>query len=30
MSDNYVLLETGGQPYFTTFQDLDGRLAFSM
>jgi hypothetical protein len=30
MNDSYVLLEVGSQPYFTTFQDLDGRLAFSM
>ncbi|KAF9653414.1 hypothetical protein BDM02DRAFT_3108050 [Thelephora ganbajun] len=30
MSESYVLLEVGSQPYFTTFQDLDGRLAFSI
>jgi hypothetical protein len=30
MSESYVLLEIGSQPYLTTFQDLDGRLAFSM
>ena len=30
MSESYTLLEIGSQPYFTTFQDLDGRLAFSM
>lgn len=30
MSESYVLLEIGNQPYLTTFQDLDGRLAFSM
>jgi len=30
MSDSYILLECGREPYSTSFQDLDGRLAFTI